>query len=43
MAVRRIKKTMEGSEGLPVGVQVAAFTYEDEICLGVMKKIENRY
>lgn len=34
---------MEGSEGLPVGVQVASFAYEDEICLGVMKKIENKY
>lgn len=31
---------MEGSEGLPVGVQVITPAYEDEICLHVMEAIE---
>ena len=32
---------MVGSAGLPVGVQVAALTWHDELCLRVMKDVEN--
>ena len=31
---------MIGSIGLPVGVQVVAPWYEDEMCLRVMKEVE---
>ena len=31
---------MKGSVGLPVGVQVIAPYYEDEMCLRVMKEAE---
>ena len=35
-----MKKLAEGSEGLPIGIQVASMAYQDEKCLGVMKEIE---
>ena len=31
----------EGTEGLPISVQVASLMWEDEVCLRVMKIIEN--
>jgi len=37
---RAIKEGMKGAEGLPMGVQVAALQYRDEMCLRVMKEIE---
>ena len=33
-------QAMKGSVGLPVGVQVVAPCYEDEMCLRVMKEVE---
>ena len=36
-----VKKGMQGSQGLPVGVQVAALPWHDEKCLRVMQAIEN--
>ena len=33
-------QAMEGAVGLPVGIQVVAPWYEDEICLRVMKEVE---
>lgn len=33
-------KACLGSEGLPCGVQVATLPYEDELCLHVMKRVE---
>jgi fatty acid amide hydrolase len=35
-----VRKNTEGSEGLPVALQIAALPYQDEVCLGVMKEIE---
>ena len=37
---REAKKVMEGSKGLPIGVQVMAGCYGDEVCLRVMKEVE---
>ena len=34
------KKTMKGSLGLPVGIQVCTLPWEDEKCLRVMKEVE---
>ena len=34
------QKCLEGSFGLPVGVQVSAFPYKDEECLALMSEIE---
>ena len=36
------KKTMEGSKGLPVGIQVTTLPYEEELCLNVMRRIEEK-
>ncbi|ELT88038.1 hypothetical protein CAPTEDRAFT_225540 [Capitella teleta] len=36
----KIKKAMEGSAGLPVNVQIAAVTNQDEVCLRVMRELE---
>ena len=35
------KRTMQGSQGLPVGVQVMTRKWQDELCLYVMSEIEN--
>lgn len=35
-----VKKGMQGSEGLPVGVQVVALPWQEELCLRVMKELE---
>lgn len=35
-----MKECCKGAEGLPVGVLVATKTYQDELCLYVMKEIE---
>jgi fatty acid amide hydrolase len=35
-----VKKNTQGSEGLPTAIQVASLPYQDEICMGVMKEIE---
>jgi len=35
------EKNITGSRGLPVGLQVAAMSFEDELCLGFMKQLEN--
>lgn len=32
---------MENSEGLPIGIQVVARPWEDELCMKVMEIIEN--
>lgn len=39
--VKEGKKCMEGSEGLPVGIQVSTLPFQDEKCLGVMKVISD--
>lgn len=31
---------MKGTEGLPVNVQVAALPWQEELCLRIMKDIE---
>lgn len=38
---RLVGKAVTGSEGLPVGVQVAALPWHDETCLRVMKDLED--
>eukprot|EP00977_Amphora_coffeiformis_P022259 scaffold10697_cov151-Amphora_coffeaeformis.AAC.2 len=35
-----VQMTMEGSEGLPIGVSVMSPTCQDEMCLRVMKEVE---
>ena len=35
------KRSMKGSEGLPVGIQVSAFPFKDEECLALMRHIES--
>ena len=37
---RLIQSNCAGSEGLPVCIQVTAYSFEDEKCLGVMAAIE---
>lgn len=34
------RECMVGAEGLPVGVQVAALPFRDELCLGIMRELE---
>ena len=34
-------KAMEGSTGLPVGVQIVTRAWKDEQCLGIMKDLED--
>lgn len=34
-------RTMQGAEGLPVGVQLAALPWDDEKCLAAMKELES--
>lgn len=43
MAARKLKSLAQGIKGLPVGVQVAAWSFEDETCLGLMKQIEKEF
>jgi len=31
-----LKKTMENSKGMPIGIQITSHSYEDEKCLAVM-------
>ena len=37
---KAMRASLEGSEGLPIGVQVSTLTYQDEKCLGVSKNID---
>lgn len=34
-------KTMKGSAGLPIGIQVAFPPFQDEMCLHVMKDLQD--
>ena len=34
------KENMIGSEGLPIGIQVATVQYEDEKCLAISKRVD---
>lgn len=43
MAARKLKSIVNGTKGLPVGVQVAAWSFNDEGCLAVMKEIEKEF
>ncbi len=43
MISKAIKKDLATSNGMPVGVQVAARKWEDEVCLGVMMAISERH
>ena len=43
MPARKLKDMVEDIKGLPVGVQVASWNYEDETCLAVMKQIEEEF
>ena len=43
MISKAIKKDLATSHGMPVGVQVAARKWEDEVCLGVMMAISERH
>jgi len=37
-----IMQGMNGAQGLPIGVQVVAPRYQEELCLRVMKELETR-
>jgi fatty acid amide hydrolase len=39
---KKLEKNMQGSEGLPVGVQIVTLPYEDEKCLEIMKILEGK-
>ena len=34
------RNNIQGSKGLPIGIQISTMSYEDELCLGFMKQIE---
>lgn len=38
--VRNMKNCMEGSKGLPVGVQVSTLPYRDEELMGILSQLE---
>ena len=40
MFYKTIRKAMEGTEGLPMGVQILGKPYQEEMVLGVMKTLE---
>ena len=40
VAIQLPLQAMDGAVGLPVGIQVVAPWYEDEVCLRVMKEVE---
>lgn len=37
---KTIRKTMAGSEGMPIGIQVSAPKWKDEVCIAAMKLLE---
>lgn len=37
---KAVRDSLKGSEGLPIGVQVSALTFQDEKCLGLSKVID---
>ena len=43
MAARKLRNLVDGIKGLPVGVQVACWNYNDEGCLALMKEIEEEF
>jgi len=38
---RVMRESMKGSEGMPLGVQITALPYQEELCLNLMKQIED--
>jgi Asp-tRNA(Asn)/Glu-tRNA(Gln) amidotransferase A subunit family amidase len=38
-----MRDAASNSKGLPLGVQVVARPYQEEVCLGVMKVVENAW
>lgn len=42
MITKVIKKDIQGSKGMPIGVQVVGFSFDDEIVLGVMKALDDK-
>jgi len=43
MAAKKLKSLVDGIKGLPVGVQVATWNFNDEGCLALMKEIEEEF
>lgn len=37
----KMRESMKGSQGLPVNVQVMSYPYHEEVCLKLMKDIED--
>jgi Asp-tRNA(Asn)/Glu-tRNA(Gln) amidotransferase A subunit family amidase len=37
-----MSKDVKGSVGMPIGVQIVGHKWEDEICLGVMKALDEQ-
>ena len=33
---------MEKSSGMPVGIQISTLPFKDELCINVMKQLENQ-
>lgn len=40
---KRLKNSMPGSKGLPIGIQVVTPKWKDEQCLAVMQIIEEQF
>ena len=41
MLTKTIKTDLTNSEGMPIGVQVVGYMWEDEVCLGIMKALDD--
>lgn len=41
LITKAIRKSLIGSEGLPMGIQVSTLSHQDEKCLGVAKNIDD--
>jgi fatty acid amide hydrolase len=40
---KKLKEIMKGSEGMPLGVQIAGRSFQDEVVLKVMRDLENEF
>jgi len=41
MIAKKVAANLEGSEGMPIGIQIACRCNEEEKCLGIMKVVDN--
>ena len=43
MITKDLEKAMQGSKGLPIGVQIAGRAYQDEVVVSIMKDLEKHF